>query len=127
MLRKCNHCGIEASTIAELELFPKDKTCLHDRKPTCRVCRKSLRSKRIYGISSDEADFLLKKQGGGCAICGATESQSSRHAGKPLHIDHSHKTGEVRGILCEQCNRGLGLFRDDTSLLDNAIKYLNKT
>ncbi len=57
-----------------------------------------------------------------CAICGYTNSKSYPKLG----IDHDHKTGEVRGVLCSFCNTGLGSFRDNTELLSAAIKYLLK-
>jgi len=63
---------------------------------------------------------LLNKQGGGCAICGAIANKS----GKRLPVDHCHNTGKNRGILCDKCNRGVGLMNDDPTLLRKAIAYL---
>ncbi|MEV6346349.1 endonuclease VII domain-containing protein [Actinoplanes sp. NPDC051851] len=71
-----------------------------------------------YGIGQAEFDELLAEQGGVCAICGAAD---------PQHVDHDHRTGWVRGILCFNCNGGLGQFRDDPVLLANAITYLKGT
>jgi hypothetical protein len=62
--------------------------------------RKPTRAKQL-GVSDDEYARLLKAQGGGCAICG-TKPKTRR-----LHVDHDHKTGEVRGLLCHRCNRVL--------------------
>lgn len=73
---------------------------------------------RKYGITADEYDRRLDEQGGGCKICGK-KLQRVR-----LAVDHNHKTGKVRGILCENCNRGLGIFKDDPNLLRSAIEYL---
>lgn len=73
---------------------------------------------RKYGITADEYDRRLDEQGGGCKICGKILQRVS------LAVDHNHKTGKVRGILCENCNRGLGMFKDDPNLLRSAIEYL---
>ena len=73
---------------------------------------------RHYGISLEEYDRLLTQQNGGCAIC---------HEGKPRRrhaVDHNHKTGKVRGLLCGSCNRALGYFKDSPELLASAITYL---
>ncbi len=75
-----------------------------------------------YGLSLEEYDILLLAQGGVCAICG--KSQSGKRKMR-LCVDHSHKTGQVRGLLCEKCNVGLGSFRDDPELLVRAARYLS--
>ncbi len=70
-------------------------------------------------------DALLKSQGGACAIClspSPNRSQSGR-----LSIDHCHSTGKVRGLLCHRCNAMIGLGRDDTSILQRAISYLESS
>jgi len=74
--------------------------------------------KRRYGIGVAEFDALLASQGGVCAICGTL---------KPEHVDHDHAYGNVRGILCFNCNGGLGQFKDSPDLLQNAIGYLRGT
>ncbi|WP_306205106.1 endonuclease VII domain-containing protein [Actinoplanes sp. RD1] len=71
-----------------------------------------------YGIGQAEFDALLAEQGGVCAICGAAD---------PEHVDHDHRTGYVRGILCFNCNGGLGQFRDNPAYLAQAITYLKGT
>jgi len=72
-----------------------------------------------YGISLKQRNELFEKQGGVCAICKNTPKGS-------LHTDHSHSTGVVRGILCNKCNMALGLLKDNTEFLMNAIEYLKK-
>ena len=71
-----------------------------------------------YGIDQAGFDALLAGQGGVCAICGAAN---------PEHVDHDHRTGSVRGILCFNCNGGLGQFRDNPLFLAGAIEYLKGT
>lgn len=77
---------------------------------------------RKYGITISEYDDMLKKQGGGCAICKTSINQDYRN----LVVDHCHKTNKVRGLLCSNCNRALGLFYDNIKTMENAIEYLNK-
>lgn len=77
--------------------------------------------KRHYGMTVDQYHGLLNSQGGVCAICRGQNTNGRRYA-----VDHDHETGTVRGLLCSQCNVGLGMFRDSTSLLTEAISYLLK-
>lgn len=71
-----------------------------------------------YGINQKNYDELLEKQKGGCAICERKPSI------KPLHVDHCHKTGIVRGLLCHQCNWYLGTVESGTNILDRIKNYL---
>lgn len=70
---------------------------------------------RRYGITAAEADYLLSKQDGVCAICQVAPA---------VHVDHDHATGAVRALLCFNCNGGLGQFRDDPLLLHAAAYYV---
>ena len=70
-----------------------------------------------YGLTEDEFSVLERSHNGKCAICGSES---------PLRIDHDHSTGAVRGLLCHNCNVGLGHFNDSTHLLESAIEYLCK-
>jgi hypothetical protein len=79
--------------------------------------------RRSYGISVDQYESMEILQLGCCAICGTTEVGG--HA-KRLHVDHCHETGQVRGLLCNGCNLGLGYFREDENALANAVWYLAK-
>lgn len=74
-----------------------------------------------FNISYSLYEELQEKQSNLCAICGNPEI-STRNS--YLCIDHNHSTGEVRGLLCNKCNRGLGLFEDNQELLIKAITYL---
>ena len=77
--------------------------------------------KARYGLAEGGYIALLESQHGGCAICGATSCGGNR---KYFCIDHDHKDGTVRGLLCNRCNRMLGTIDDDIKLLRQAIIYL---
>lgn len=88
---------------------------------------KTIRLKRLYGLTLDECNKMLIEQENKCAICGrsGTIIYNGKDKNDLLYIDHDHETGKVRGILCCNCNFGLSLFRDDPELLKSAIAYIN--
>lgn len=97
---------------------------LHNKKKNgldswCRDCRAVYRNEICRGqfrdVISDVGLKELKAEITKCVICGANEK---------LVIDHDHNTGKIRGLLCGHCNRGLGHFRDDPTLLEFAAQYL---
>jgi hypothetical protein len=75
--------------------------------------------KRRRGISLEQYNAMLAKQYSKCAIC-------ETHAGicGRLHVDHSHTTGRIRGLLCNNCNRSIGLLKDSIGVLKKAVDYL---
>jgi len=75
-----------------------------------------------YGITDEDYDRMLLQQGGGCAICGVTPKRGERR----FPVDHNHQTGRVRGILCRDCNLGIGRLKDDPELTEKATRYLRK-
>ena len=82
----------------------------------------SSRLKKKYGITMDEFDAMLEEQNGCCMICGRhNTTQDNRFC-----VDHCHKSGKVRGLLCYPCNSGLGHFKDDIDMMFKAIAYLNE-
>lgn len=83
---------------------------------------RSIILKHRYGITTDDYRTLLSKQNNVCAICLKPEKEKRK---KYLSIDHCHITNKVRGLLCDTCNKGLGLFQDDSELLVKAAEYLN--
>lgn len=101
----------------------------HNRKCSdskCR-CKKCLKSKRTndfmmksYNISLDYYEKILELQNNQCAICHKEQTN------KRLAVDHCHSTGKVRGLLCEQCNRILGLLKDNIDIVNSAMTYLIK-
>ena len=121
-LRHCWKCDKDLP----LDQFGKNKAEIGGLTRICKPCAgNQQRKQRLtakFGIDEVQYDAMLEKQGGGCAICGTPESNSKNHR---LAVDHDHKTGEVRGLLCSMCNTSLGGFREDPKLLTAAIKYLN--
>lgn len=75
-----------------------------------------------YGLTEEQYDAMVVAQEGRCAICRCAEPGGN--GGKHWHIDHDHATGRVRGVLCSECNTGLGKFKDDPNLLEAAVRYL---
>lgn len=90
------------------------------------------RHKRKHGISQEEYDILLERQGGVCAICGQTETHKRGDQVWSLSIDHDHghcpgkySCGKcIRGLICGSCNHGLGAFKDNIDVIQSALSYL---
>ncbi len=80
--------------------------------------------KRTYGLSLDEYQDMFERSEHKCNICGSEGFRINSKAKNTLCVDHDHETGKIRGLLCHNCNRALGLLQDDTTLLEKAIKYL---
>ena len=137
----CKACKEEKN----IDQFAKGKGYENGVRPQCLTCRREYevnnyhkhkhkrpydyvydRDKKLqkaYGISYQEYLMMLETQGGGCAICGTTDTGKR----KAFAVDHCHTTGKVRGLLCSNCNTGIGNLRDDVGLLTRAIEYLNNT
>ena len=75
-----------------------------------------------YGLTETDYENMLEQQGNKCAICNGSDFGE-----KGPTIDHCHTTGQVRGILCGKCNKGIGLLNDDISIMNNAIDYLQNS
>jgi hypothetical protein len=86
--------------------------------------RRAYRLWSKYRITVDDYEALLAKQGEVCAICGTSNPKTSHGF---WHVDHCHRSGKVRGLLCGTCNTGLGSFYDRTSVLRRAAAYLEAT
>ncbi len=134
-MKTCTKCGKEKD-LEEFRWANKEKT---RRRGDCKSCcvdkekarkekwlkekpeewarsRRNARIKHMYGVTSTQVDAMLVSQEGRCAICGEEMEIP--------YIDHCHSSNEVRGLLCHQCNSGLGMFRDNKENLESAIKYL---
>jgi Recombination endonuclease VII len=80
-----------------------------------------------YGISLVEYEELLEQQSFVCAICKQQERHRNKDCGvSNLAVDHCHKSNKIRGLLCNRCNRGLGLLGDSEEILSEALNYLRK-
>jgi hypothetical protein len=85
-----------------------------------RPYRRDVQLKSLYGITLADFDRLLAEQNGQCATCGAT-TPGKRGVWR---VDHDHLTGQVRGLLCEGCNRGIGCLQDDPVIFMAAARYV---
>ena len=141
---KCVKCGVPRTP----EYFSKDKQRKDGLARYCKSCRSKEyheNKHRWYSTSDTErnriywldrkywtkyriryADALkmLEEQKGICAICPSTIGFKIKKSG--ISVDHDHETGKVRGLLCFNCNAGLGQFRDNLNSLQSAIEYLKK-
>ena len=115
--RKCKNCRRELDEMMFREYKGKiAKTCI-------RCCRRHIA--RQHGLPATAYDDLWEEQLGHCKICGIDLDERAEQ-GNPRcpHLDHCHTTGQVRGILCSKCNRGLGIFNDCHVTLSSAVEYL---
>ena len=131
MTKTCRDCKLDKPFTE----FYKDKNRKDGYFSYCKCCsssrqahwRKRNPQKRreshlayFYGLSPDGYRQLLSDQGGKCAIC---QTNVPGHKGNFV-VDHNHKTGKVRGLLCAKCNAGLGHFRDKPTVIEAALSYL---
>jgi hypothetical protein len=93
---------------------------------TVRSVHRRSRLRRIYGMTLQEYDAMHARQQGLCAICGQPEYRARQGLPLPLAVDHDHNTGRVRGLLCHDCNTGLGKFKDRPELVGAALAYLER-
>ena len=106
----------------------KCKVCLsayykeRNSNPEQKVKHREWSYKRRYGISIEEYNRLSESQNHACKICGSSDSKRGNNF---LMVDHNHVTGEVRGLLCSNCNAAIGLLGDNISHLQSAINYLS--
>ena len=125
--------GDEATCVSCDSLKPLDEFYTLDS--CCKECRRVSRAyrrdsvwykdtylRRTYGMSIEEWEMMRDDQNNRCAIC----SNSFGASAKNCHVDHCHDTGDVRGLLCSNCNVGLGMLRDSPDLMLKAVQYLKK-
>jgi hypothetical protein len=130
--RKCKVCGVgltvENMYRSMVEKFGyKCKPCTNvqskrwarNNQDKVKSYRVKSRIRRKYGISPDQYEALLHSQNGVCAIC------QREHKRRRLNIDHCHKTGAVRGLLCDRCNLAIGLLRDQREVIARVLEYLS--
>ena len=96
-----------------------------ERASRVRTIARNARFVKAYGMTLDEVSEAANRQDGKCAICGEIPIRGGNQYRKGgLVVDHDHKTGKFRGMICHECNFGLGKFGDSIDRLLNAIKYL---
>jgi len=152
MGKQCPQCGITKSATS----FYANKNVKDGLHTTCKECcainskirrelplnkerarlamerwRKNPKNKRAnlssaykskYGMTLECYEKMLKEQDSKCYICGI----ENQYNGKPLYVDHCHTKGQVRKLLCQHCNSGLGMFKDNPELLIKAADYLKE-
>lgn len=136
-MKLCQHCQTHKPTSD----FWKNKSTKDGLQAWCKDCWKDITALRRNGpkreielrqrqnrhlirnfnITIEKYEQILESQNGNCAICGTNPDYKRR-----LSVDHDHATGRIRGILCENCNRALGQFKDSAGILRNAIKYIER-
>lgn len=133
MLKTCKVCGIEKNIF---DFYTGRRDCKDCKNAAARKkwkenteasnrYKKRARERakeRRYNITQEQFDQMLVNQDNKCKICNNTFTST-----KDTHIDHCHNTDKVRGLLCNVCNMALGQFNDNTDIMDNAIKYLQKS
>lgn len=137
--KQCARCGEER----EASAFWKSKRASDGLQSYCKQCSMAYEKDRYpglvkpgfrarhlrktYGITEGEYAAMLVEQGCRCLICGQHADEAApdgRPSDKAFRVDHDHETGRVRGLLCNTCNRVLGLFKDDPDRLMAAAAYL---
>jgi len=119
--------------------YEKNKEICKERTKNHLSCKKArekyrnkpetkarIRNKKLldnYGITNKDYEKMLEKQNFCCAGCGTHQNELTNK----LNVDHDHKTGLVRGLLCGNCNRALGLVKDSLEILTKLHKYLEKS
>lgn len=115
--KPCTRCKV----IKRIDEFYADKRNRDGRMSYCIECfgRKQTNThrQRKYGITTSDYEEMLEAQGGRCTIC---------HEESKLVIDHCHRGGQVRSLLCDRCNRLLGIVDDNQSLLLQAVEFLKQ-
>lgn len=102
------------------------KEYLRDHRKAFSAVWKDWDLTRRFGISLVDYEDMFEAQGGKCAICDQPETQKRNGVVKALAVDHNHETGKVRGLLCTDCNTGIGNLKDSLDVLKAAIAYLEQ-
>ena len=112
--RRCSQCEV-VKPLDDFWTAWDNRYSYRRTRSYCKECGKKYNDQVKYKLSPADKQRLYEQQEGRCAICG----KDGR-----LVVDHNHSTGEVRGLLCSQCNTALGMFKDNPDLLAIALDYL---
>lgn len=125
-LKKCNVEGCDTKTHGrECKNHSYERRKKHN---SANECKRDSHLKRKYDISLEEFNFLWEIFRGRCGICNREMRRPELRRGQALDVvavDHCHHTGNLRGLLCNACNKGLGLFRDNPVILGKAKEWVN--
>ena len=119
-MKVCSKCGKRK----QLDAFPFQGS---KRRADCKECAVKAERKRLYGISHKQYLELTAAQHGVCAVCFQPESATFHGKLKQLSVDHDHKTGKIRGLLCSKCNTALGLVDESCERLLSLIAYMERS
>lgn len=89
-----------------------------------RTNRRRYHLLHTFDISLEDYERMFEAQEGVCAVCGRSETGIRRGSCKSLDVDHNHKTGAIRGLLCSACNAALGLLKEDPETITSLLEYL---
>lgn len=117
---KPRHLCKECRNIESKEWYAKNKDKKREISKKYKHIKKDKDLQSTYGITLEDYYKMLADQGSSCKICGTNQDKLKR----ALCVDHCHATGKVRGLLCDTCNRSLGMLKDSADILKRAIKYL---
>jgi hypothetical protein len=125
-MKNCSSCNQEKPTTEFYKGRSLCKTCSNEasnkwkreNKEKNQLSIQKSKLKRKYGITIEQYEAMVKEQKGVCYIC------KSENPNRKLSVDHCHKTGKIRKLLCDKCNMTLGLINDSQELLKQFIFYL---
>jgi hypothetical protein len=120
--KPCKNCGgtLRYGRSYSCVICTNKRSMERKATPAYRVQAKRYWMEKRYGLTPEKVEQKLHNQGGVCACCGA-DSPGNKNG---WSVDHDHKSGSVRGVLCHGCNVGLGGFKDSLQNLERAVKYL---
>ncbi len=122
--KSCRSAHNKAMRIKDPEKFKKRSADYYKKNRNKVIARtRNYAILNKYGITSEQYDQMLQDQGGVCAVCQKDQSYRER---TNLYVDHYHQSGEIRGLLCQKCNTGIGMLGDDLDSLLKAVSYLEK-
>jgi hypothetical protein len=116
----CKPCSYERHNRWRLDNLPHVAAEQAKRRKKFPERYKDYHRKKNYDLPAGEYDRMLSAQGGQCAICKTSDPKGKGS----FHVDHCHETDRIRGLLCHNCNVGLGHLQHRSDLLESAISYL---